>query len=105
MPTTARHKPAEPRKPRAATETHGRNRAAVEASLPHLATGPEHSALIEVVRSLADVIDSDLANDRLWRQYQQAVDKLMEATGGGSSDDFAERMAQLRAPILDPSKP
>lgn len=103
MPTTAREKPVEPRKRRPATETHGRNRAAVEASVPHLATGPEHAALVESVRSLADAVDVEPLNDRLWRQYQQALDSLMEATADGGSDDFAKRIAELRAPLPNPS--
>lgn len=103
MATTAREKPVQPRKPKAPTPAHGRNRSAVEASVPHLATGPEHVALVELVRSLADAVDIEPLNDRLWRQYQQALDSLMEATADGGSDDFAKRVAELRAPIQHPA--
>lgn len=75
----------------------GRNRAALESSIQHLATGPQHEALIEHCRSLADLMDLSQRSicpecerfaydDKVIREYRLALGVLYRATGGDDGD-------------------
>lgn len=83
----------------------GRQRGAVERQVEALATGAEHSALVEACRQLADQIDaSDSVDDKLWREYRLALTLLMGETrpdGGGDGDPWAELEKRLRATVDD----
>ena len=78
------------------------NRNALDQALEALAVGPEHAALVELCRSLADVVDSQGEfDDRAWREYRQSLKVLMEATARGGSDGFDKFLASLRTPVSD----
>ena len=64
--------------------------------------GPEHAALVQLCRGLADVVDAQGSfDDKAWREYRQSLKMLMEATVRGSSDGFDKFLASLRAPVPD----
>lgn len=77
----------------------GRNRAALEQSIGHLATDPSHAALIEAARSLADQVDERPVEERLWREYRFALSALMGAATV-DSDTLAEGLSELRRAAL-----
>ena len=62
---------------------------------------PEHDALTQSVLSLAFVLDTDLASDRLWREYRAAVASLLEAADvEDTTDDADEGFASaVRTPM------
>lgn len=79
----------------------GRNRAKLEDSLKHLATRPEHAAIVEICRTLADEVDGMAAfDDKRVREYRLNLQVLMEATDG-SGDEVDSFMDGLRASVGD----
>jgi len=78
---------------------HGPNRQGLERSLEALAVGPQHDALVEAARALADVVDTTGEfDDKMWREYRLVLALLMEATADDGADDWAEleqRLASL----------
>ena len=80
----------------------GLNRDALEGSLEALAIGPEHGALVEACRSLADVVDGPKLNVNAWREYRLSLDTLLKATAHSGSDAFQNWLDQMRAPVGDP---
>lgn len=80
-------------------------RMALERSLTAMATGPEHAALVELCRSLADTVDAaGYFDDKLWREYRMALRSLMERATGGSADDFDAEFDALRTSVGDPAE-
>lgn len=80
------------------------HRAALERTVAAMVTGPEHSAMVELCRSLADAVDSAAGfDDKLWREYRMALRALMDRASGGSSDDFDAEFDALRTAVGDPA--
>ena len=90
-------------------DSFGLNRDALEGALEALATGPEHDAIVQVCRTLADVVDaaadSGKFNHNASREYRLALETLMEATAHSGSDAFLGWLDQMRAPVGDPEGP
>lgn len=86
---------------------HGPQRAALEAAVAALVTGPQHAALIESCRAIADFIDGcPVFDDKAWREYRLALKALYDhATGGGDEDDFDREFDELRTTVGDAAKP
>lgn len=81
------------------------HRASLERTVAAIVTGPEHSAMVELCRSLADSVDAAVAfDDKLWREYRMALRALMDRTSGGSSDDFDAEFDALRTSVGDSAK-
>ena len=83
----------------------GPNREAAEKAISALQIEDRHAALVQAVRTLADVVDGELAPnqlDKVWREYRQTLQALMEATSGGSTDGFDIFLRGLRAKVSDP---
>jgi len=78
----------------------GSNRAGLERTIAALATGLEHSALVEACRSLADRVDLIEGmggfDDKAWREYRLALTGLMEASSGDDSG-LDREIAELRS--------
>lgn len=89
----------------------GRNREAAEATIVELLNGGEFdgavrgvdAAQLEVVRSLADVVDLVPGSAQLWRQYREALEGLVPKDV--SSDPRHALVAELRAAMGDPAAP
>lgn len=80
----------------------GTNRAAARATVAALAgrLKPEHEALTQTVLSLSEVIDLDVGNERLWREYRAAVASLLEAADVEDTNDADEGFASaVRTPM------
>ena len=78
------------------------NRAALETQVEAMATGPEHRALIQSCRTLADHVDSlDYFDDKAWREYRLALDALMEAVDDGGPDPYDNFIEGLRSKVRD----
>lgn len=58
----------------------------------------EHSALVQVVDSLALAVDSDPGNASLWREFRAALDSLMKLgdTDDGNGDELTQILAAFR---------
>ena len=79
----------------------GRQREALDRQVEAMATGPEHSALIEACRQLADTVDrADGFDDKLWREYRLALTLLQGGlVDDGSGDDLGAILDELRAKV------
>lgn len=79
----------------------GGHRVAVDQMVEALATGPQHAALVEACRSLADAVDAVTEfDDRLWREYRFTLRALLErASGGSHNDDFDAEFESLRTEV------
>lgn len=68
---------------------------------------PEHDALVAAVLNLADVLDSEVASDRLWREYRAALASLLEAASDtGGEDDADDAFASaVRTPMGNGAHP
>lgn len=78
----------------------GANRAALERQVEAMATGPEHAALVEGLRSLADVVDHGF-DEKAWREYRLMLTELREACAGDDTDALQGLFDKLRAPVSD----
>lgn len=82
----------------------GPNRRAVDGTLRALRAAdrlaPEHDALVQLVRSLADAVDAHPDNASLWREYRTAVTDLADLTRE-DGDAFTGLVARLSAPVGD----
>jgi len=82
----------------------GPNRRAVDGTLRALCAAdrlaPEHDALVQLVRSLADAVDQHPDNASLWREYRTAVSDLTDLTRE-DGDAFGELVRRLSAPVGD----
>lgn len=82
----------------------GPHRTAVDRAVEALATGPEHAALVESCRALADELDQTLEFDeRLWREYRFALKALMERASGDNDGDFRSELEAMRTEVGDSS--
>lgn len=83
----------------------GQHREAVDCTVAALATGPEHAALVESCRALADELDQSLEFDEhMWREYRLALKALMDRMpDGGSDDDFDAEFDALSTEVGDSS--
>lgn len=81
------------------------NRPALERSLQALAdmVKPEHAALVEVARSLAQAVDAAPDNASLWREYRAALASLFDVlSDAGPSDEMASFLESIRTPAVRP---
>lgn len=92
-----------------AASLQGANRRALEATLRELRQAerlePVHAAAIQMLRSLADVLDAGKANAQMWRTYREALEDLVGTDDNDS--DFAALLAEInsRAPVGYPPPP
>jgi hypothetical protein len=98
-PAKRARKPAEP--------THGRNRAAIEATIGALQAGglitDTNAARVAAAQALADAVDTDPTNASLWREYRAAVETLLAQTDAGT-DEYAALLSALSAPVGNATK-
>lgn len=52
------------------------------------------AARIQILRSLADAVDSKPHSPQMWREYRDALEELIE---GGDPEDLPDLLAELRA--------
>lgn len=59
------------------------------------------AAVVQVARSLADILDGDSRNSRLWQQYRETLEGLIgDSDDDGSIDDL---LAEMRSSVGDSS--
>ena len=82
----------------------GVNRRAVDATLADLRAqgrlSEGHSAVVQLIRSLADAVDRAQGNASLWREYRAGLLDLERATRT-DPDGYADLIGSLRAPVGD----
>lgn len=78
-------------------------RSSLDRQIAALATGEEHAGLVELCRSLADVLDAagEVPDDKLVREYRLALSLLSDLASGPDGDGLEESMAELRDPELE----
>lgn len=82
----------------------GQHRTAVDRTVEALATGPEHAALVESCRALADELDRAAEFDEhMWREYRFALKALMERASGDNDGDFRSELEAMRTEMGNPS--
>ena len=86
----------------------GRNRTAVEATIKaltdHGKIAQVDEALVAIVRTLADAVDSDPLNASLWREFRAAQSDL-RSLYEKDDDDFTALIKSLSAEVGDTAPP
>ncbi len=84
----------------------GENRRAAEVTVAALREQLEDvdEALIAAFLSLASSVDSADAGGDLWREYRAHAQALREVAAGGSDDDTAAFLIEVRTPVRDSPK-
>ncbi len=97
--------PARPPTPPPPDPTHGRNRAAAEATIAVLRDAghlnPVDSARIATLQALADAVDADPDNASLWREYRAAEASLREVHDE-TDEELPGLIAGLSTPVGNP---
>lgn len=63
---------------------------------------PSDSALVQMLRSMADSLDGRPGNSQMWREYKMAIRELMGDERG--NDEIEKLFEELRSPIRHPAQ-
>ena len=61
------------------------------------------AATVEMLRSMADALDTKPWNSQMWREYRETIEGL-RAGGNDDADLQAALLAELQAPVRDKGK-
>lgn len=89
-------------------KTHGRVRAALEATITELERAGRlagvDQARVEIARTLADTLDAEPTSAQLWREYR-AAEEALRKENEAQRDPFDDLLAHLQAQVRDETKP